>query len=103
MKKNSLNFTVDLIGFLNLLALIVTGFILKYVLPPGSGGLGRAAHDGRGRADIKTLLSMDRHDWGGIHFYLAILFIALMFFHITLHWKWIKNYCKSHITAKIEN
>ena len=72
MKRSALNFVIDFIAFLNLLALALTGLIMKYILPPGSGGLGRAAHDGRGRESVKTLLSLSRHQWGSIHFYLAL-------------------------------
>ncbi len=100
MKRIALNFVVDFIAFLNLLALALTGLIMKYILPTGTSGLGRALHDGRGRADIKTLLSMDRHQWGSIHFYLAFLFIILMVLHIILHWSWIKNYFKSLLISK---
>ncbi len=54
------------------------GFIMKYILPPGSGGRGRMLRGGRGAGDlgeqIKELLSMTRHEWGDVHFYLAVLF-----------------------------
>ncbi len=95
MKRSSLNFIVDLVGFINLLALAFTGFIMKYILPPGTGGLGRQLHDGRGREHIEDFWSMTRHEWGAVHFYLAVLFLALMTLHIILHWNWIKCYFKS--------
>lgn len=95
VRRTTLNFVIDLVSFLNLLGLAVTGFIMKYILPPGTGGLGRALHSGGGREDIKELLSMTRHEWGRIHFYLAILFIILMVVHIVLHWGWIKNCFRS--------
>jgi hypothetical protein len=96
VRRTTLNFVIDLVSFLNLLGLAVTGFIMKYILPPGTGGLGRGLHSGGGRGEhIKELWSMTRHEWGRIHFYLAILFIILMFVHIVLHWGWIKNYFKS--------
>lgn len=97
MKRSSLNFTVDLVSFVNLLGLAFTGFIIKYVLPPGTGGRGRDLHGGYGGEHIKDLWSMTRHQWGGIHFYLALLFVILMVVHIILHWTWIKNYFKSLI------
>ena len=95
IKRSSLNFIIDLVALLNLLGLAFTGFIMKYILPPGSGGLGRQLHDGRGREPIKELWSTTRHEWGGIHFYLALVFVILMVVHIILHWGWIKNYFKS--------
>ncbi|MHC4395183.1 MAG: DUF4405 domain-containing protein [Planctomycetota bacterium] len=95
MKRSSLNFIIDLVSFTNLLCLAFTGLIMKYVLPPGTGGRGRLLHDGRGTEEIEELWSMTRHQWGDIHFYLAILFAVLMTIHIVLHWAWIKNYFKS--------
>ena len=95
MKRVTLNFIVDLVSFISLLGLAFTGFIVKFVLPPGSGGHGRQLHEGLGREHIKALWSMSRHEWGDIHFFLAVLFLALMVVHIILHWGWIKNYFKS--------
>ena len=95
MKRSSLNFIVDLAGFIDLLGMVLTGLIMKYILPPGSGGLGCGRHGGCGGEHIRHLWSMGRHDWGNIHFWLAVLFIVLMIVHIILHWSWIKNYLKS--------
>jgi hypothetical protein len=95
MKRSSLNFIVDLVAFLNLLCLASTGYIMKYILPPGTGGRGRQMHGGIGGEHIKELWSMTRHEWGAIHFYLALLFVILMVVHIILHWTWLKNYLKS--------
>jgi len=95
MKRATLNFIVDLISFCNLLGLAFTGSIMKWILPPGTGGYGRGFRGGRGAEEIKYLWSMTRHEWGAVHFYLAILFVALMVVHIILHWTWIKCYFKS--------
>lgn len=95
MKRSSLNFIIDLAGFINLLSLIFTGIIMKFILPPGTGGRGQLLHGGQGGEHIKDFWSLTRHEWGDIHFYLAILFIALMTIHIILHWTWLKNYLKS--------
>ena len=95
MRRNSVNFVIDLVSFIDLLGLIFTGFIIKFILPPGTGGRGRLIHGGHGREHIKELWSMTRHEWGDIHFYLAVLFAILMVVHIILHWGWIKSYFKS--------
>jgi hypothetical protein len=94
MKRATLNFIIDLISFCGLLGLAFTGSIMKWVLPPGTGGLGRELGGGRGREEIQYLWSMTRHEWGAIHFYLAVGFVILMVGHIILHWSWIKNYFK---------
>jgi hypothetical protein len=95
MKRSTINFIVDLAGFLTLLGLIITASILRWILPPGTGGLGRELHGGRGREHIKQLLGMGRHDWGDIHLWLGVAFVVLMLVHIILHWGWIKCYFKS--------
>ncbi len=92
MKRSTLNFVVDLVGFLTLLGLASAGVIMKWVLPPGSGGSGRELHGGQGGEHIKELLGMGRHDWGEVHLWLGIVFIVLMLVHLVLHWTWIKHY-----------
>jgi len=95
MKKSTLNFIIDLASFIILLGLVFTGSIIKWVLPPGSGGRGRELSGGMGGEHIRELANLSRHQWGDIHFWLAAGFTALMVVHIILHWSWIKGYCKS--------
>lgn len=96
MSRNTMNFILDLVSFLNLLGLTFTGFVMKYILPPGTGGSGRILRGSTGRGiRAQELLSMTRHEWGSIHFYLAIVFVVLMITHIILHWRWIKHYVRS--------
>ena len=95
MKRSTVNFIVDLTCFVDLLGMAFTGFIMKYILPPGTGGRGRLLHGGQGREHIEELWSMTRHEWGRIHYCMALLFLALIVVHIILHWSWIKNYFKS--------
>lgn len=33
---------------------------------------------------------MSRHEWGEIHFYLSLGFLAILIFHLFLHWGWIR-------------
>ena len=94
-RRITVNFIIDLAAFLDLLGLIFTGFVIKYVLPPGSGGRGQELHGGQGAGHIKSLWSMTRHEWGDVHFYLSVVFIALMLVHLALHWTWIKCCFKS--------
>jgi hypothetical protein len=95
MKRSTLNFLIDLVSFADLLCLAFTGFIMKYILPPGTGGHGYAFRGGRGAQEVKYLWSMTRHQWGDIHFYLALAFVILMAAHVFLHWSWIKSTFKS--------
>lgn len=96
MRRATLNFTVDLIALLDLLLLAATGAILKWVLPPGSGGghgpgYGEGFRGGRGPVEVRELLGLGRHDWGDVHFVLALLFLFLILVHLYLHWTWIKT------------
>ncbi|MCK4628052.1 MAG: DUF4405 domain-containing protein [Sedimentisphaerales bacterium] len=77
MKRNTLNFLIDLISLLVMLGLILTGLLMRYVLPHGQG---------RGRS--MTLWGLDRHDYGDIHFWLAAALISLILVHVWLHWGW---------------
>jgi len=96
MQRTTLNFIVDLISFIDLLVLAATGAILKWVLPPGSGGgHGYGFRRGRDPGEVKELLGLGRHDWGDIHFVMAVLFVLLMLIHLYLHWTWIKTCGKS--------
>ena len=103
VKRATLNFVIDVIGFVNLLLLAGTGSIMKWVLPPGSGGGGRGygygfrggRGPGPGAGQVRQLLGLGRHDWGDIHFILALLFLLLILVHIVLHWTWIKTCAKS--------
>jgi hypothetical protein len=96
MRRTTLNFIIDSISFVNLLLLAATGAIMRWVLPPGSGGgQGYGFRGGRGAGEVKLLLGLGRHDWGTIHFILALLFLFLMLVHLYLHWTWIKTCGKS--------
>ncbi|MDQ7825356.1 MAG: DUF4405 domain-containing protein [Candidatus Eremiobacteraeota bacterium] len=90
MRRTALNFLIDCLSLVILFGLVGTGAIIKWILPPGSGGQGRALHGGQGGEHIRQFIGMGRHSWGDIHFVLALLFVVLVFVHIMLHWQWIK-------------
>jgi len=81
MRRNTANFVVDLSTFLAVLAVVVTGLILEFVLLPGSGG--------RGGGPGKILWGLGRHDWGDVHFWAAVALGALFVVHVALHWSWV--------------
>jgi hypothetical protein len=76
MKRPNLNFIVDFLGFAGFVLLTATGVLMRYVLPPGSG-------------HSTTIWALDRHEWGSIHFWIAIGFLAVLALHLFLHWRWI--------------
>lgn len=84
MNRTNLNFFIDILMFLCLMALAGLGFLMKYALPPG-----REAWAKYGRNVYLTFLGWDRHDWGDIHLYLAFFLLGLLVIHLYLHWQMI--------------
>ena len=76
MNKSQQNFIIDALSLAAFLLLVSTGLLMRYALPPGSG------HD-------VTIWGLDRHEWGGLHFWVSLVFIALMIIHLIWHWSWI--------------
>ena len=76
MRRPTVNFISDSLGFAGFVLLTATGVLMRYVLPPGSGR-------------FATIWALDRHEWGSIHFWLAIAFLAVLAFHLFRHWRWI--------------
>jgi hypothetical protein len=76
MGRNRLNFFVDLAIAVMAFCLVTTGLILRYVLPPGTGG----------RFQV---LGWGRHDWGDVHFWLAVGIGVFALVHVALHWSWV--------------
>jgi hypothetical protein len=90
VKRTNLNFAVDAFAFAAFLALMSTGVLLSYVLPPGSGGFeGFGEGHGAERRPILLLWGLTRHEWGSIHFWIAVGLVAILAIHLALHWKWI--------------
>ena len=77
MKRTNLNFIIDVIAFVGFVLLTTTGVLMKYILPPGSGS-------------YSTIWSLDRHEWGGLHFWISLVFFSILALHLVLHWRWIE-------------
>jgi hypothetical protein len=92
VRRVTIKFLIDFSGFVLLSCIVGTGVIIKYILKPGSGGGWRG---GRGGGNIETFLSLRRHEWGSVHFWLALIFVVIIVIHILLHYEWIKIYLQS--------
>jgi hypothetical protein len=88
MDRPKLNFVIDALMFLGLLAIAGLGFLMKYILPPG-----REVWVRYGRNVDLTWLGWDRHDWGVVHLYLAFALLFLLVIHLILHWSMIVALC----------
>ena len=68
---------LDFLSFVALTLMLSTGVFLKITLPPRSGG--------------DEVWGISRHEWGNIHFYLAVIFLLFMSAHLLAHAKFIKS------------
>ena len=82
MDKPKLNFVIDALMFLCLMAMAGLGFLMKYVLPSGRDAWARYGSNRQ-----FSWLGWDRHDWGDIHLYLAFTLLSLLVLHVVLHWQ----------------
>ena len=76
MSKSTTNFLVDTVALAAIVLLSATGVLMRYVLPPGSG-------------HFSQLWGMDRHQWGQVHFWLAVGLLSTVVLHLLLHWHWV--------------
>ena len=81
MNRPQLNVLVDAVAFTAFAFLTTTGVLSRYVLPPGSGR-------------YATLWGLNRHGWGDIHFWVAVVLLGVLTLHLVLHWKWILHVFK---------
>jgi len=75
MHRGKVNYLVDVLTLGVILAMTATGLVLRFALPPGSGG--------------RVLGQWTRHDWGDLHFWLAAGLGAIIVLHVALHWAWV--------------
>jgi hypothetical protein len=75
MKKNVMNFWIDVIIFIDLMVVIFTGVLIH-----------RFPYELKGGA----ILGFPRYEWGDLHWVLALSLIFLTVLHLVLHWNWAK-------------
>lgn len=87
MRKENANILVDLAALLLFCALCTTGLVLRWSLPAGSGRL----QPGLGHPDrpVSVLWGLDRHQWGELHYWVAVVMALVLVLHLVLHRKWI--------------
>lgn len=81
MQRFTLSILVDVVAFVGFVFLTTTGILLHYLLPPGSG-------------HWAEVWSLNRHDWGVIHFWISVAFFGVLSLHLFLHWRSIVNLLK---------
>jgi len=78
MKKHPFKYIIDAFLFVVFCCVAAIGLLLGFVIPKG-----------KELQASRYFLGLRRHDWGDIHLYLSILFLALLFIHLWLNWTWI--------------
>ena len=82
--KNLIHRVLNLLLYIAFCAMVGTGLLMAYRLPPGSRG-------GRGL----TVLGMDRHEWGDVHLWISYIVVAAVIAHLGMNWTWLKKIAAS--------
>ena len=90
MTRNTLNFLIDAVTAAIMLGMIATGLIIRFVLPPGSGS-------------ARGLWALNRHEWGDVHFWLAVAAGVTVLLHLALHWQWVTVMVARLLTRRSAN
>jgi heme/copper-type cytochrome/quinol oxidase subunit 2 len=86
MNRSILNIIIDTLAAAIMLGMIATGIIVRFTLPPGSGrALG--------------VWGLTRHQWGDLHFWLALAAVATVVLHLALHWMWVVSVVRRSIVG----
>ncbi len=82
MNRLLINILTDLLAALALTAMVATGIVIWFILPPGTNR-------------THWLWGLLRHDWGTIHAAASAVLLVAVTLHIALHWRWlVTNLCK---------
>ena len=84
MKRVTINAIVDIGCLITFIPSLITGLVLYFVLPEGSG---------RG-SSWATYLGIARNQWVTMHNYTSLVFAALLIIHLLLHWKFFQHVCR---------
>lgn len=87
VKRTTTNAIIDLSAAITFLGLLVTGYIIRFPLPAGSG-----------RSHV--LWGMGRHDWGAVHFWISVAFLLILVVHLALHWEWVIGMIRKRFSAR---
>jgi hypothetical protein len=86
MKRSLINLTVDIVAAVSLLVMILTGYILRFPLPPSTNR-------------TYELWGMSRHEWGTIHAWAGAWLVGVILLHLILHWDWIFTMVRRRFTS----
>jgi hypothetical protein len=84
MQRTGLNLVVDLATAVAMFGMLLTGYVIRFPLPPGTN-------------KDWMLWGMTRHEWGAIHFWISTALLALVIFHLCLHWHWVATVVRQRL------
>ena len=67
---------IDTLAAACLLAIVTTGYVLRFPLPPA-------------RNHTHELWGLSRYEWGAIHSWGSLGLLLVLIIHLVLHWDWI--------------
>ena len=76
MRRTTVNLILNGLAALLMMGLVCTGIILRFALPPGSN-------------KDRSLWDLARHQWGDVHFWLAVALLLVVLLHVANHWTWV--------------
>jgi len=91
MQRTLLNLIVDLAAAGVFLAMIATGYLIRFPLPPGTN-------------KSLSLWGLTRHQWGEVHFWISLGLLSVLAVHFILHWQWLVTVIRQRLhQAKSEH
>jgi hypothetical protein len=73
MSRTGFNALVDAVAYAGFTVLATTGIMLRYQMPPGSGGLhGMGNGVGGDSRPVTIVWGLSRHEWGSVHYWIAM-------------------------------
>jgi len=94
-QRSKINFIIDVLMFIVMMAIGGIGLLIKFILVPGS-----KIWQIYGENLDLLLWGLDRHQWGSIHLILGYILLGLLVLHIVFHWKQIGVMFKCIIAKK---
>lgn len=76
MSRGPLNLLIDTLAAAFLLTMAVTGYVLRFPLPPGTNR-------------THVLWGLSRHEWGELHSWASLGLLLVLAIHLVLHWDWL--------------
>lgn len=89
--RSAVDYVIDTLLAITLLVIVFIGVLLAWFIPKGAEAPGYE----------KYLWGLHRHEWGELHLWVALAFLALVIIHLALHWRWLKTCARQRLPRSI--